>query len=259
MRIMTYNIWGDYFGNLVSTREHNHLEIFKRYNPDILGVQEVTDTWYKSTAFDYLREHYNILVPDVCGLFNYTPLIIKKDRFTVHEFGTEQLKDSPCRSKRMTFAALTDNENRKELAVINTHFWWMSGKEHDEVRVNNAKQLSAKMKHLCEKYGCPVFSFGDFNCNISTDAFRVFDNENIQLLNDVASIPSEVCSHHGDPVINPDGSCKGKKTDLDKTCSIDHIVAYGDGYNAQKYFVVQDTEALDGSDHSPVFCDLELL
>ena len=38
MRIMTHNIWGDYFGNCVDERIDDALEIYRQYTPDVIGV-----------------------------------------------------------------------------------------------------------------------------------------------------------------------------------------------------------------------------
>ena len=38
MRIMTSNIWGDYFGNPVDERLDQVLTIYRKYAPDILGL-----------------------------------------------------------------------------------------------------------------------------------------------------------------------------------------------------------------------------
>ena len=45
---MTSNIWGDYFNNPVEDREKLLFDVFDRYKPDILGLQEVNKSWYKS-------------------------------------------------------------------------------------------------------------------------------------------------------------------------------------------------------------------
>ena len=56
MRIMTSNIWGDYFNNPVELRQEGLLNVFKKYSPDVLGLQEVTKSWYESKIFKELCE-----------------------------------------------------------------------------------------------------------------------------------------------------------------------------------------------------------
>ena len=47
LRIMTSNIWGDYFGNPPHEREDALADVFLRYLPDTLAMQEVTANWRK--------------------------------------------------------------------------------------------------------------------------------------------------------------------------------------------------------------------
>ena len=58
LRLMTSNIWGDYFGNPVEERAQNFIDIFTRYSPDVIGIQEATTNWYKSELFDWLTNNY---------------------------------------------------------------------------------------------------------------------------------------------------------------------------------------------------------
>ena len=51
---------------------------------------------------------------------------------------------------------------------------------------------------------------------------------------------------------------RGKKTEEDKTRSIDHMVGYGEGYKVSEYYIIEDQDALDATDHSPVYVDIEL-
>lgn len=41
MRLMTTNIWGDYFDNPVDVREDNMYKVYENYSPDVIGFQEV--------------------------------------------------------------------------------------------------------------------------------------------------------------------------------------------------------------------------
>ena len=58
MRIMTSNIWGDYFGNPVNVREDLLFDVFKKYSPDVLGLQEYNAGWYKGEMLGWLSKDY---------------------------------------------------------------------------------------------------------------------------------------------------------------------------------------------------------
>ena len=79
----------------------------------------------------------------------------------------------------------------------------------------------------------------------------------IRHLWDLAETKTDICSHHGDPVLGEDGKYHGKKTAAAHTGSIDHIVGLGQ-FTVQNYAVVEDQDALDATDHSPVYADVTL-
>lgn len=193
MRIMTSNIWGDYFGNPVEVREDLLFTVFKRYSPDVLGMQEYTPGWYDGNMYNWLSEEY-----------------------------------------------------------------YPVGTEHDVIRVGNAHQLVNLMKHLNVRYNCPVFAFGDMNTRISSGVFEVYRKNGIKHLYDLAERKDEVSSHHGDPVLKEDGRYHGEKTKNGKEFSIDHIVVLGENIKVLEYRIIEDIEALDATDHSPVYADVTI-
>jgi endonuclease/exonuclease/phosphatase family metal-dependent hydrolase len=274
MRIMTSNIWGDYFGNEVSSREGQLYNVYKKYDPDIIGVQEVTGGWYKGEMFHNLeKDGYTIVgaflihTEDYSGGIggplhdgaNFVPMFVRRSKYKILECGYEMLRNTPDRSKAITWAVLEDRETGKVFGAANTHFWWMSrGTEDNLLRAENAKQLVAVMKYINGKYFCPVFSFGDMNTRLGSEVFEVYDINHVEHLLDKAEKGSKVASHHGDPVRGEDGRYHGKKTENDKTMSIDHMVGYGEGYKVSEYYIVEDQDALDATDHSPVYVDIEL-
>lgn len=296
MKIMTSNIWGDFFGNEVSGRDEQLYQVYKKYDPDIIGLQEATGAWYLSNLFRQLEQdgylflgaHY--VHPDcytsVPGQSLYeggisVPMLIKKECFSVEEYGYEQLRNTPDRSKAITWAVLKKKADGKVFGVCNTHFWWMSGKEseedkvqlervigasarwskeaHDALRVENAEQLAARMKYIRDKYDCAVFAFGDMNTHLDSEVFDVYRSNQIKCLQDEARTASEVSSWHGNPQRGADGHYHGARTQKGREGSIDHMVGMTEKYEVAAYVVVEDQEALDATDHSPVYAELTLL
>lgn len=255
MRIMTSNIWGDYFGNPVKVREDLLFKVFKRYSPDVLGMQEYTPGWYDGNMYSWLSSEYYPVGTELFDNINYVPMAIKRD-YSLLANGYEYLEETPDKSKGITWAVIEKNNLR--YAVCNTHFWWMSGEEHDLIRIKNAKQLSKLMITLKERFSCPVFAFGDMNAKISSGVFEIYKQNGIKHLHDLAKEKDNVSSHHGDPVAIKSERYKGKKTDKDYNHSIDHIVGLGDNFEVLRYRVIEDIEALDASDHSPVYSDVEI-
>ncbi len=257
MRIMTSNIWGDYFGNEVKTREGGLIETYLKYSPDIIGFQEVTKNWYNGRLFKELSESYCFCGTEIYGGRNFVPFAYKKEYAKkLVESGYEMVCPELDESKAITWAYFADGE--KSFAVCNTHFWWKEGEWHDRVRDDNAKQLVRLMKYINGKYSCPVFAFGDMNTTVSSSVFDIYKENGVIHLFDIAKDKYNRGSHHGDPVRSEDGLYHGKTTEKLHTDSIDHIVLYGNISTVEKYTVVEDTAALDSTDHSPVFADIEL-
>ena len=256
MRIMTSNIWGDYFNNPVEDREKLLFDVFDRYKPDILGLQEMSKSWYESNLLEYLSEEYCFVGTEKYNNTNYVPLAYKKEYLLLAK-GYERLLETTDKSKAITWAVLQDLDG-KTFAVCNTHFWWKTGPEHDLIRIKNAQQLSVLMKSLEKKFACPVFAFGDMNTNINSCAFQVYSEYNIKNLYDLALKRDDICSHHGDPKPDDLGILKGMKTEKDHSFSIDQLIGLCKDFHVLEYKVITDQDALDASDHSPVYVDIIL-
>lgn len=260
LRLLTANIWGDYFGNPVEMRDMQFVETFEKYRPDVIGMQEVTANWHKSRLFDYLEEHYHI-INEFDGISNnYVPLAYKKDAFDLLDCGFQQYSQTTDNSKAYTFAVLKNKENGQVFAVCNTHFWWKSGAEHDAIRMVNAQELVACMQSLHAQYTCPVFALGDLNCSAYAGPFQCFSENNIIRLRDVAKTFSKKSSHHGDPKLGKDGLYHGNMPKNPEVKSLDHIIGLGGNhiYEVLSYQVILDQTVLDASDHSPVYADVVL-
>ena len=261
IRIMTSNIWGDYFGNEVEFRDRQLYGIYQKYDPDIIGFQEVTQNWHLSPIWQELSEKYTYVKAEPSSANNYTPLIYKTERFMSLEEGWEYLPETPDESKTVTWAVLKDKKTDKIFACCNTHFWWMTGDDkHELLRGKNAVFLTDLMRKLEAKYRCPVFACGDFNCSYGSIAFLHFEKSGVVDLFDVAKERKDITSRHGNPVCGEDGRYHGV-ADLINTYrhprSLDHIIGIGD-FKVKKHDVILDSDALDATDHSPVYSDIEL-
>lgn len=284
MRIMTSNIWGDYFNNPVELRIDGIINTYAKYSPDVIGLQEITSGYYTLQLFPRLSDNYVLIGSQEPE--NYTPLLIKKS-LSVISYGFEYLENTPDSSKSITYAVL-ETENHIKFAVCNTHFWWMSGNEsdkvkeifgvselnadgHNAIRTQNGKQLIDLMKHLSLKYDCPAYGMGDMNATITEPVFSFYSENGVKLLFDLANERDTVCTLHGDPILGDDGKYHGKRADdeyikkLNKNpnlpqyySSIDHIITLNNHYTIKQYRVIEDGEILDATDHSPVYADIEL-
>ena len=260
VRIMTSNIWGDYFGNEVTRREDQLFEVYVKYAADVIGMQEVTKSWHDSALMTNMQENGYLIVNDApVGVNNFNAMLVKDARFTVYRSGFEQLSHTEDRSKNMQWAVLTDKETDIKIAVCNAHFEYRGGAKYDEAREFNAEQMAWRMNYLKEHYGCvAAFGFGDMNTPYTSTVFPVYAKRGIQHLADLAPEKPAFSSHHGNPVRGEDGFYHGKTTANPFERSLDHMVGTEGGYTVTNYYIVTDQPALDATDHSPVFVDVSI-
>ncbi len=258
IRIMSFNIWGDYFGNPVEERENGIGQVISTYSPDILGIQEATASWNGSELFKALKNEYAFVDVSAYVENNFVPLLYKKDKFELIDSGFIKYPDTPDPSKGATYGVFKEISSSKLISVFCTHFWWQhfGVLEHDLLRISNAALLTAKAFETVEKYNSPAVGMGDLNSDHSMPTLTYLCNAGWKLTQSDAVESSNISSHHGDPIRGEDGKYHGSKTDKDHTKSIDHIFFRGD-IAAKKFYVVEDRFALDASDHSPIYCDFE--
>ena len=292
IRIMTSNIWGDYFHNPTVGRDNKLYGVYQKYSPDVLGFQEVTRGWYESSLFQKLSDEYYFVGTELFHSKNFVPMAIKKELAPIAG-GFEYLENTPDASKAITWCVVKRGET--VFAVCNTHFWWMRGNEpeqerrrknvfeytledHCRIRSDNAAQLARLMKYIEARFSCPVFAFGDMNATVEEGVFRVYEQNHIQKLFDMTEQKDTACSLHGNPIKDEKGVFHGTRATAEyvvsfrrslclpeavdgegNLTSIDHIIGLGDSFKVWQYRVVEDQDALDATDHSPVYADVELL
>lgn len=257
MRIMTLNIWGEYFGNPVPERIDDMENTIRKYDADIVGLQEVCRIWYGSNFLERLSNKYIAILP---FRGNYTVLLFKKDMFSVWEQGFKMYENTPVHQwKCVNWAVLIHKESGKKIGVVNTHAWPSDDERGEKIRESNGKELAATMQTIKDKYpGIPVFAFGDMNCREKGTLIQTLHKCGIVSSYEIADEATNVSSHHGDPVRNRDATWTGKRTEEDNSMSLDHIVVFKeDNIKIRKHQVVEDQEIINVTDHSPVYIDFD--
>ena len=75
LRIMSHNIWC----GPVYNRDLHMRDIYMRYLPDVLGLQEMTPNLYQSRIIELLSPEYELLTHNEAeGYTDNTPLLIRK-------------------------------------------------------------------------------------------------------------------------------------------------------------------------------------
>lgn len=256
VRLMTSNIWGDFFHNPVEPRAPLLAEVFNRWQPDILGLQEVGRSWWKSELFPELGKNYVQVPVENPEKLNCTPLFFREKQFELLDSGRHLFHEPLDYSKGWNCGVFRSRTDGKTFAVFNTHFWWKSELRDEVIRRYNAMETVAAMKQVGGKFSCPVFLMGDLNCRCDSMTWEYLRAQGWQTSFFCTDHYSPYSSNHHDPVVHADGTCTGCTTDEPKENSIDHI-AIPAGVKVLCQHAVIDREALDSSDHSPVYADVE--
>ncbi len=262
-RVMSSNIWGDYFGNPPHERDQALASVLLRYAPDLIALQEVTPNWWTSRLFAALAADYAVADGGASDQrrTNYTPLLYRRSRFELLSQGVDFYHLKLDRSKGVTWAVLRDLESRRLVIAFSTHFWWKGTDESNYIRTVNAEKLAERLLELQRRYGdAPVLGGGDFNCTVASDALRLLKTRGFSSAQEVADEASPVCSHHGDPKRDDAGRYRGapRPSDNVKARSIDHLLVSAASVRVLRETVILDQDALDASDHSPIFMDVAL-
>jgi endonuclease/exonuclease/phosphatase family metal-dependent hydrolase len=245
--IMTYNIRYDNPGDGVNTwsnRKGKVTDLIKKYDPDILGVQEALNNQLGdivSVLTDY--DFIGVGRDDGKTKGEYSAILYKKNRFDVLQQNTFWLSETPevpgsknwdaAITRVATWARFKDRQTQKEFLVINTHFDHIGR----EARKKSAELLKARAAAM--HGNLPVIITGDFNCTPDEDPYKTMMNPAGLQLTDSApnDHPGTACGFE----VNP-AKCK----------PIDYIF-YSKPWIIEKYAVIYDNDGkYYPSDHVPV-------
>ena len=260
IRIMSHNIWcGE-----VHNRDLHLAEIYFRHAPDVLALQEMTQNLYDSRLLSLLEEKYELLKPDTQGLLDNTPLLVRRGVFDVVKCGWHIYDGlNNHKSKSLAWAILRKTDDGSEIGVISTHYWWQAGPESDLARVYDAKQLTAYAHFMQVEYGVPVVAMGDLNMRIGAPGYIEMTSTGAMDMRMAAvEYASGSNTHHPYAVYNPESGEyeNGPMPKGSHLNAIDHMFVYGhDQLDVRVFNVVTEQEALDVSDHCPIYVDCKIL
>lgn len=257
LRVMSHNIWcGE-----VHNRDLHLAAIYKRYLPDVLGLQEMTPNLYDSRLLSLIEDEYELLRHEEApGNVDNTPLLIRRGKFNVIEHGWHLYRGlNNHKSKSLAWAVLERKEDGLRFGAVSTHFWWRKGPESDLAREDDVYQMMAFVNYMKVKYNIPVVTMGDWNCTMGSLAYKAAfaaGGLDVRLL---AKDHSDLLhAHHPYAVYNPetDEYENGPKPVGSCINAIDHMFVFGEkGFDISEFHVVNEQEALDTSDHCPIYMD----
>lgn len=171
-RVMTYNImaqWSGWGGDYMPVVQR--FEAFKAvmdiYDPDVVGLQEVSEHWSNQILDEYGSEYAYIYQKTPDGKYiNLSTIIYKKDKFDVIDKGLQYFSfNGPNQIRLVTWVILKDKATGKQFAFFNTHWKFQesdgTNAERESHSIENAVIINKVMAdHPDVKY---AFSTADYN------------------------------------------------------------------------------------------------
>ncbi len=201
-RIMSLNINGTYGDGPNAWRMRAPLTqtVINRYQPHIIGLQEVS-----TTNLDTFREQlgdYSIVMGNCYGDTppqDYTSVLYQTERYELLELGEFWFSETPDVEFAdwgveyplgATWVKLKCRITDRQLFYLNTHF--EDGPWGEESRVNASKLIVNRLPQLAGEL--PVVLSGDFNCNPWTMPYYIFISNGFQDTYRAAGNPDSVHS-----------------------------------------------------------------
>lgn len=251
--VMTYNIRLDTPVDSVNQwpkRMHKVFALIRKYDPDILGVQEaihhqLMDLLKNLPEYDYI----GVGRDDGKTNGEYSAILYKKDRFAILQQSTFWLSQTPdvpgsknwdaAITRVASWGKLKDNKTKTTFLVINTHFDHI-GKE---ARRKSAELLKQKALELGQNI--PLIITGDLNCTREEPPYAaMMDPKGIALIDPVPGTP-------------PGTFCSFKVNSI--TCRAIDYIFHSPNWMATGYTVIQDNDGkYYPSDHLPVLTTLTM-
>lgn len=252
VKVMTYNIRYDTPKDGVNqwdSRKQKVIDLLKKYDPDLLGVQEalhnqLQDIQSGLTGYEFVGAGRD----DGKQKGEYSAIFYKKDRFDVLEQNTFWLSETPdvpgsknwdaAITRVASWAKLKDKKTGREFLFVNTHFDHI-GKE---ARAQSAVLLKSKVEALAGKL--PAIVTGDFNCTRSETPYQtMISNSGLVLVDPVPA--------------NQPSTCCGFSVDQPSPRAIDYIF-HTAGWTSGQYISIRDNDGTYfPSDHLPVMVTLD--
>ena len=253
LKVMTYNIRYDNPGdglNQWDKRKGKVTALLRKYDPDIIGVQEALFHQLEDITKALKQyEYFGVGRDDGKQKGEYSAIYIRKNRLEVLEQNTFWLSKSPAVpgskdwdaaiTRVVTWGRLRDKKTDEVFLMVNTHFDHVGR----ESRLNSAALLKEKADSLAK--GLPVIITGDFNFTRDKPPYEVMMN------------PSSIRLIDAAPAETPGTAC-GFKVGARPCNAIDYIF-YTPQWKSDDYRVIQDHDGeYYPSDHLPVMATFSL-
>ena len=266
IRLMSHNVWGMFAPdvvNKVANRAALMRDVYLAHLPTVIGAQEFSEDIRASGLPEMIAEEYTEL--DVSenvtayGMKNlFTPVFYRKSICypLCAGFFLYDVRFNNHASKGATWGVFRDLASGRLFSIVNTHYWWKSGAEHDAAREQNSKEVL----RIAANLPSPIFVMGDLNCTVFSKAYTVLLNGGFADAQITAAKTKDINTHHPYPVYCEDTDCflgaPAPVGGYEK--AIDHfMVDAAHASYVSRFFVLTDERSLTTSDHCPILLDYE--
>lgn len=254
IRIMTSNLlvhyksWG---GTAARPRAKMFFETVNTYQPDVIGVQEVSGQWYDCLIRN--KGSYKMLYPVSTGAFlRMTALMYNTDTLNLIDKGQIKYDEgNDARLRRAVWGIFESKATGKQFAVISTHFDCI--RENEEAQMlsymeTQTRQIYEISESIKAEYGVPVFCVGDFN--------TMNPGKGVDPIMDAPEIYEALCKTLTDTRLVAAEKISGDALEADAP-TWDHIFLNGEA-KINRYAIVSPQALSDMSDHYPIFADVTI-
>ncbi len=260
LRIMSSNIWSGKIFN----REIMHGQVYRRYLPDSIGMQERVTRWQSEEhSFNRsLADEYTEVEVDIGGhVINCTPIFYRAATLDLLDSGWHYFSGlNDVGSKTITWAHFAHKATGTRFIHLNTHFYWTGDEAGNKARLGDAAELHRLIERLTARFACPILCTGDYNCRMDSEPGQKLLECGFRDTLDLATGPrSATTSHHPYPVFDEEAQIyrSAPMPAADPARAIDHILLWGEA-TICAHVTVTDEDALTASDHCPLYVDVKL-
>ncbi len=261
-RVMSYNIMAEWpnWGGLympISQRNEGFHSVIDAYDPDVIGIQEVSDTWSELIPKEYghIYEFVNRRTPDD-KFYNLSTIMYKKEKFELIKSGLQYFAyNGPNKIRLVDWAILKDKATEKKFAFFNTHWCFYKEAVQDAERIWNARENAVIIRSVMAANPDVKHAFSTADYNTLAEhpiavEFRKYAElvDSMELARDAGN-PYDIvggCSHPG---TNREGFTAGGR--------IDNIYVTPN-MKVHCYHTILWNGVEHVSDHSPKYADFTL-
>lgn len=253
LRIMTSNVLFGGMSDLPKglTDEDRAIiltEYYKHYKPDFLGLQEM-EPKINALVTEGLRDEYLIPDTDYQGACIFTPVLYRVDKWTPLETGFHRFPRHWCWQYHW---GLYESKSDPDVRVIHANFHYHpSALPYVDSRCHAVVELNGELLRLREKYpDVPIFLSGDYNVSANSPEYAGTFSQGLKMRSGMLLTDDNdgyMWSVH--PVGYPPNF---------EYEAIDHISVTEETVRVKRHRLINDEMIIYGSDHCPMFIDVEL-